>query len=168
MKNKFKSILILVSLLGMFAQPVLATEKATEVSKAPVSQEFLGWLFGKTKEYTGKVEEAIPAVVDATMKESKEVVKGFLLWRAFKHGMNAFGLFVIIGVIVYGIYRLGKTIIKEDSGENFGVLLACFITGLFIIVPTGLRFIENFYNFIQVLLAPRVYLIEQLYTFVNK
>ena len=134
----------------VFAQNAEKSSTAETIKKVSTSDQFLSFVLSKAEKYSEKAEEGIGKAVDAIATETPKVIEEFLIWRAWKHGMIGFGclglFFLINGVGLYLCYR-------NDCWE-----MSMFLTlTLFLLIPIC----EHILNFIQVIVAPRVYIIEQ-------
>ncbi len=166
----YKSIMI----FAVFATALLA-DTTTEVPKqaeAKVSQseelaktgnEALRFILEKTKDYTGKAENALGQAVDLAQKEAPETIRQFLVWRAWKHGISAL---VGLAPFLFGIpvfifaYRLYK---KDSDFAPFPILTA-ILTTIIGAMAFFTQTLPDLLSLIQIHAAPRIYLIEQLHS----
>jgi len=167
---KFKHIL-LVALLGFFASSAFSAPvyvaNAENAEKPPVStkDQFLQFLADKAMTYTDKVEDAIGASIDFAKKEAEPTMREFLVWRAWKHGMifaMPFSVF-LFGISLVVFCWKGANLNPDKYNFNvrgglvwLGFALA-FIFGLIACIN-----LDDLFSFIQIQVAPRIYLIEEV------
>lgn len=161
MKKLFQLLLIGV----LFCAPVFAHEAEKSNENKDYKNELMAFVLEKGKQYSEKAETAISKGVDIAMQEIPLVVKEFLVWRSWEHGIYGFSGLLITSLILFFIIipRLKHfyRVIFKDEEFNFPTIFGIFVPLLFSplffagIVPHILAFIK-----IQV--APRIYLIEEL------
>lgn len=132
---------------------------------ANVGADVLETLVSKAKSYGGKIEDGLSKAVDYGMTEIPIVVTEFLKWRLWRHGIYAFipGA-AVLAAIIAAIVLIGRA--NKDRWNSDGL---CMITAIWsaatlvggsvivwnIVMP-------NLMSFIQILVAPRIYLLESL------
>lgn len=153
---------------------VKQTDKALEQAAAPVTNqstelaktgnEALRFILTKAKEYTGKVEDGIGKAVDVAQREIGPTVEQFLRWRLWRHGIYAFstlfGYLLILGAYAW-FWRYSKTW-HDDFDQVCGRLVGTVVAGLMISISFSTTCLPNLLSFIQILVAPRIYLIESV------
>jgi len=160
-----------------------ATKEVAAASAAPSSKitetrdAFLAFALEKAKTYTDKAEVAVSKAVDVVGEEAPVAMKEFLIWRAWMHGIKAispvvvltFGLFLFFGNILKwttteirpGSYHSETILVKGTEKEVILTVLGGVLS-LSGLVSFCVLSISNIMSFIQVIVAPRIYIIEQV------
>lgn len=184
---KTSKILALILSALLFAAPVLAAEPAeskptaveTAASAAPgkinYTDAFLGLALEKAKLYSGKAEDAIGKGVDIAMEEAKPTAVEFLRWRAWSHGIKTLfpplflGMFIALQLWQWPRFEFSynERLIKGTELNVVASVVAwvgiatCSIGTLVFSIP-------NFMSLIQLWVAPRIYVIEQVIELMKK
>lgn len=170
---------VLASLLICVTSSLFSAESTTKevAPAAPVSSKaletrdaFLAFAFEKAKSYTDKAEMAVSKAVDAVGEEAPAAMKEFLVWRAWMHGVKGcFPLMVLcLGLFLFikqwPLWELGGYNDDLVKGTTLNIILS--IVGLISSLISTLLFLVSgaghIMSFIQVTVAPRVYIIEQV------
>ena len=170
-------LLLLAALLGV---PALAAEPKVETAPvvddkaaklADTRDAFLAFARDKAKTYTDKAEVAAGKAIDLIAKESPLAVAEFLRWRAWMHGLKGlFPLALLAGGLLlmnfhWGRYEFGGYYGNQlKKGTELNV--AGFVIGAVGSLVAGISFtiagFSHLLNLTQLLVAPRIYLIEQV------
>lgn len=139
-----------------------ATKQVAEV-KSNVKDEALRFILSKAQKYSEKVENTASAMIDAAQKEAPETIKQFLVWRAVKHGLSFFMPFFILTSAFITFLVSAKKANWQSNVFSMPHLVSVVsgIIMLFSTIGVAVNF-TNLLSFIQVLVAPRIYLIEQV------
>ncbi len=140
---------------------------AAPASASPYRDAFLQFALDKAQKYSGAAEQAVSKAVDAATEEAPKLAAEFLRWRAWYHGLHM--LFPMgLTLAGAGLYWWGMRKAKQgggfDRGSEWGFPIAIFggigliAILLWAIVDTN----KHLYPFIQVITAPRVYMVEQV------
>ena len=165
MKKLIKLVIINIAFMGVVFAESSTKESSVAVEavkKVSTSDQFLSFVLSKAEKYSEKGEEAIGKAVDLVMEESKPLAREFIVWRAWKHGMSfviPLSFAFIAGVsLTYCLYRSKADGFTSDMHITFTVIsgFCTFFGGLFTMMN-----VNELFNFIQVIVAPRVYIIEQ-------
>lgn len=166
-----KTRLLLLSVL-LFAPFVSAAESTPEVvaqtkEVAPTklkvaTDDFLIYAMDRAKSYTGKLEDGVAMAVDTVREQSPLVVAEFLRWRAWKHGICGFVAPAILLLwLPFIIWGLSTGSDHHNTVRFFlGGVAGCFYA--LVLLMTGPLWASNIMSFIQIQVAPRIYLIEQV------
>ncbi len=145
-------------------QPTAATRMAN------TSADALDFIVNRAKAYSGKIEDGVSKAVDYGMKELPVVITEFLRWRFWMHLMHALSsvVFGLIGVtlICLGVKR-GNWSDSSPPAWLIGVIAGGIMTviatiGFFAGPPNGPSGLDHIMSCIQIAIAPRIYLIEQV------
>ncbi len=153
------------------AQPVA-------VPAAPVKHdygnEFLGFALEKAKLYSDKGEAAISKGVDLAIAESPGVFKEWITWRIWYHALHVAIPLLMITIGVFAFWRFARKHESTRAEHWFGGMI---VSGFYIAGSTIFAFCSilvddppgtyprekgHFYSLVQVVTAPRVYVIEQV------
>lgn len=138
---------------------------ASEVTEmAKTGNEALRFMLDKAKAYTGKTEDAVGWVVDKIQTEAPETIRQFLLWRQWMHGIYYFLPFTL-GVIAVAAFffclkRSKWGYAGPDNAYAAWATFAGCVAVIWIIIT--LTSTHELLSLIQIKVAPRIYLIEQL------
>lgn len=133
----------------------------TAAPKIDYKDAFLSLALQKAKLYSGKAEDALASGIDLATKTAPELAREFCAWRAWKHGLSALpgvlmSLFAIIAI------PLGFRAGKRNEWEDFPALLAVGgLSGIMALCAMP-AWGAHILDFVQVLTAPRIYMLEQL------
>jgi ABC-type multidrug transport system fused ATPase/permease subunit len=154
--------LVAFALLGVIASAEEA--KSTEPVKQAVSDEFMRFALDKAKQYTGTAEQVVGKTVDLVQKEAPETVEQFLKWR-FVRAVLGIGIplsiFLLASITTGILFRVSKN--TWEGGPcltNIAAIVGVVIT-LFSLIGS-LASMDNVFEAIQIHVAPRIYLIEEL------
>lgn len=149
MKLITKFILIAVALLGLtFNLSAAEPEKTNKTGST--SDQFLSFVLSKAEKYSENVESGLGKAVDIISEETPKVIEEFLTWRAWKAGIIGFGCLAIVIILGGGGLFL---VLKNDLWEISPVFM-------FLIFPIFFA-VQYTLEFVQIMVAPRVYIIEQ-------
>lgn len=168
--NKIKAIIFGWALAA--ALPVFAADASTTTKNdaSPTKDAFISFVLDKAKVYTDKAEVAVSKAVDVVTTEAPLLVQEFLRWRLWMHGINTF---LPIAFLILGFHLFFKQFSKwkMDQYENrlvegtpanvIATVLSGILTLASLIVSIAVS-LDHFTRFIQVLVAPRVYLVEEV------
>lgn len=149
MKNLIKIIAISVAFLGLTFN-VSAQDKDKQADRISNSDRFLSLVLSKAEKYSEKAEEGISKAVDVISEETPKVIEEFLVWRAWKAGIIGFGW---LAIAIFGGGGLLFLLYKKNVWEAAPLLIFPTVPMVF-----GIDYILEF---IQIMVAPRVYIIEQ-------
>lgn len=150
--------LVAFALLGVIASAEEA--KSTEPVKQAVSDEFMRFALDKAKQYTGTAEQVVGKTVDLVQKEAPETVEQFLKWRFFQH--MAYFLIPVSATILCTAAFLFCWWAKIKWDDNWGIGIPIFGAFGFFAIMFSLCEIGDLLKAIQIYVAPRIYLIEEL------
>lgn len=172
--NLIRSLLT-AALLGVSALAAETKVEATPAAKPPTVEAtrdaFLSFVLDKAKTYTDKAEVAAGKAIDLITKESPLVVAEFLTWRAWMHGLKGlFPLVVLAGGLILMNFHWGRYEFDGCYGQELikGTQLnvAGFIVGSIGGLVSALIFmtdgISHLLDLVQLFVAPRIYLVEQV------
>jgi len=149
------------------AAPVVADPVATKAAPPSFAESrdaFLAFALDKAKTYTGKAEEVATKAVDTAIKEAGPTAIEFLRWRAWYHGLHV--VLPLVGALFYfGIWGYWmRRAYKASAFDSWGIPLAMGggTLGIFICVGVCVSIADHLYPFVQILTAPRIYIIEQV------
>lgn len=172
---KIKSFITTILFVLLFSTALNAAQirvKAGEAAavKVDTKDAFLAFVLEKAQTYTDKAETAISKAVDVVTAETPQLVREFLIWRMWMHGIK--GIFpLVLGVLFFVLFY------KQYHNWGMDQHHAYFVKGnelnvVFTIVggigasTSALIFachgISQLMNFVQILIAPRVYVVEQV------
>lgn len=173
-------ILTLILSALLFAAPALAVESTEKTAAAPAAKTdytdaFLSLALDKAKLYSGKAEDAIGKGVDIAMEEAKPTAMEFLRWRAWSHGIKALFppvllvLFVALQLWQWPRFEFGyhEDLIKGTVLNVVASIVAWVGIGVCSIMTIVVSF-PNLMDFIQLWVAPRIYVIEQVIGLMKK
>jgi hypothetical protein len=146
--KKLISIAILVLSFGI--SPLFSQTVEKESVRATTSEQFLSFVLQKAEKYSESVETGVSKAVDVIVEESPKVVEEFLVWRAWKAGFIGFGC---LGIVIFGGGGLLFFFWRTDFWEASPILIFFIFPAVFACV--------YILEFIQIMVAPRVYIIEQ-------
>ncbi len=170
--NRLLSLLLAL----VMAAPLCAadTPPAAPVAPAVAKTEsyrdaFLSFALEKAKTYSGAVEEAVAKGVDVASKELPETLTQWLKWRAWYNGVCAFVpplfliAFVLLQVWVWPLFEFGyRKCLTRGNELHVATSIAAWVG-----IAAGLCFtlivsVSSFFDLIQIWVAPRIYVIEQV------
>ena len=95
---------------------------------------------------------------DVAARELPLLVQEYLTWGLWQHGMTAVGLFVLFCAAVW-IARWGVLAMRKNNWDaGFPMLMLGVVVG----IAANVAAFDEVSKVIQVIVAPRVYLLEQL------
>lgn len=175
MLSRFLSLALFAAALALPARAADTPPPAQPAAKIDYKDAFLAFALDKAKTYSGALETTVSKAVDTATTEAPKVAEEYVRWRIWYHALHcAVPLILILGaaVIVLCLRRfpfddcfetLGGTI---RSFVGVGGLLFCLFAFFSLLVddPPGARSREraHLYSLVQVVSAPRIYVIEQV------
>ena len=180
----FTTLLSSVSLFGAEA----AAE--TKIPTRDYKEAFLELALEKTKKYSDAAEGAVTKAVDVAQKEAPELAEQFLLWR-FWHSGSVLGIntlviliFLVIAQVAIRSWRRARDAFVARSSDKTwarqGYTLDDHVGGPVSVVSyvcasiTSIVLLANMFGnghlltMIQIKIAPKIYLAEQLLALVRK
>lgn len=165
-----KTIKIIFGWALIAAFPLSSVAANTSVAKESSSKDaFISFVLDKAKTYTDKAEIAVSKAVDVVSSEAPLLVSEFLRWRVWMHGMSFFIPFVLMCCgffMFFNFFDRWKMQPYGDAlkeGEVSDVVATVVFGALFLInVIISIVSIGHLMSFVQVLVAPRVYLVEEV------
>lgn len=150
--------------IGAFAEDSPAETQKPEVKqevKIPVKERALAFILEKAETYSGKIETAVGKAVDYAYTEVPLIIQEFLRWRMAR----SITYVVIYGVLTFLVIRFPikwkwftEDLADETGGASVaGAVFSCIGSLIFFCLT-----ISHFLTVIQIWIAPRVYLIEQV------
>lgn len=138
---------------------VTATESSSKLSDA--SADFLRFALAKAEKYSGKVEDAIGKGVDLAVQEAPETARQWITWRAWYHGLRFSIPFLLL--FVCGISFAVSLKRSDFDNGNVWSFITVFsgVIGGFSLLAAIFNF-DNLFSLIQIWVAPRIYMIEEL------
>jgi len=176
MKNIIYLALALIALPAFAQNPEQPKVEVKQEQKVDMKDAFLGFVLQKAEKYTEKTEAALGKAVDIAKEEAPELAREFIVWRACMHGIKAIFPLVIICVIIACYIKISKLLWgkhEESPRDDWdGGAIAFNIVGgvggaVGIVFLSFLSF-NNFLPFVQCLVAPKIYIIEQVLNLVQK
>lgn len=170
---KIKSI-ILIALSSILISPSYCenqnvepsqNQQVTQSSKTDYKDAFLNFALDKAKLYSEKGEAAVEKAVDTAMKEAPILANEYLKWKFLENSIK-FAIPATIGFLslilcCFYIFRANKYGWESDDFFSFNCLMV-FVFGLVILVTFLVIDFDNLYTAIQIQVAPRVYILEQV------
>lgn len=158
-------LLVIVSAFAAESAPVEV--KAPVPVKVNYKDAFLKFALDKAEKYSDKAEQTVVKTVDIAMKEAPELAREFLVWRAWKNGLTFLTYLImpfILGIICFKLVKTAQNA-PSESGVEFVSVLCAAIFGIWTILMILVLLIDGLsalMDLIQILVAPRIYIIEQL------
>lgn len=161
--KRFITTLLLFA--GLAATSLHAAETPAD-TKITVDHKdrFLTFIYDKAVAYTEKGEAAFEKAIDLAATEAPLLMEEFLRWRFWYHALH--GSLLIAGTLVWvgfamWLYRRASATHWSDGdwSTSFGVVVVCGI--MFGPLPY-MRMGHHIFDALQVAIAPRVYLLEQV------
>ena len=148
--------------------PAAAPQKSSPPSLSQTRDAFLAFALDKAKGYTDKAEIAVSKAVDVVSQEAPLAAAEFLRWRAWMHAIKGLTplLLGIIGIVVF-CWQWGKWKAHGDylTSGTMGNVVATTAGGIVSLI-SGVVFLAagagHVLSFVQISVAPRVYMIEQV------
>lgn len=147
-------------------QQVFAKQQTPQISQS-YKDAFLRFVLEKAQKYSEKGEQAIGKAVDLATEEAPLLAKEYLHWKFWENLLYflvpAF-LFVVIGSLDIYFIRKGFKLGWGDSYEPS----RWWVAVVFCSIGSGISLLITFINLdclftsIQISIAPRVFIIEQL------
>lgn len=166
--NKIKAIVFgwaLAAALPIFAADTPATTKDSSTTK----DVFISFVLDKAKAYTDKAEVAVSKAVDVVTAETPLLVQEFLCWRLWMHGIK---FFLPVILLMLGLYLFFKYFNKWETDTYGNKLIQGRPTDVIISIVSGVLSlvslagsivnVSHLMLFVQVLVASRVYLVEEV------
>ena len=160
----------------------------TQLTNTPANyqDQFLAFALQKAEKYSGKVEDAIGAAVDAAQKEAPELARQFLVWRFVKSALDIgvpagmFLAFFVVGTVSFyrwmdfykdparhdrrGYWTV-QAYAKAWKVVPFSIIGILGTFGCFINTMVN---IPALYTMAEIKYAPHVYLVEQVAALLHK
>jgi hypothetical protein len=137
----------------------------TAEAKPTRTDEFMDFMLGKAKTYTEKGEAALSKTVDFALKEAEPTVKEFLVWRFWQHTIYfLIPMSIAVIALITSIWNGKKSATINQAYRTDAREVVCFISAVVALVAilfTG-ACVHHLMSALQIHLAPRVYLIEEL------
>lgn len=115
------------------------------------------------KQVSGEVyaasKETLSASIDYIQKEMPELAEQYLKWEFTSACINATMFVIVIGCIIYAMHWIYKKMFSDDTFEAGFPL--CFVAMVFL-VPVSLGFYHNLNKAVKIVVAPKVFLIENV------
>ena len=155
------------------AAPVAVTvAKSNPPAWAETRDAFLSFALDKAKSYTGTAEQIATKAVDTAVAEAGPTAIEFLKWRAWMHGIKAFTCILIFGIgltlfcVQWRYWALGGYCGEQLVKGTAGNVVATVIGGVVALISFLTFFASSPYgdllSFVQIMVAPRIYMIEQV------
>lgn len=149
--------------LKAFVMSLAIAASAFAADAAPKNKEenLKEFVLEKAKAYTEKAEMGVNGFVSFVEKEAPVVASEFLQFRFFKHSFAAGSATALMAVLTTLLaYMLLNEKVKEAlDGGNYFVAFICFVG---VVLIFSLTAYENIVSAVQIKIAPRVYLLENL------
>ncbi len=113
----------------------------------------------KAQLYSGKIETGVSNAIDLAQKEVPELVKEFIVFRTWKHAITAL---LFITLFVSGSVLVKKCVSRDwrNASGDVSIMAAIFVSSALLFI--GIEIYRECLNLIQVIVAPRVYMLEQV------
>lgn len=158
------------------ASPAPQAAPAT-VAKVDYKDAFLGFVLEKAQKYSGTVEDTIGKAVDVAKTEAPVLAHEYLVWQAWYHAT-----YIVLPLVLFTVFfwtflkQWPKWTVKITSGGYYkdddwslskgsiGNVAATIIGGIISLISFIAFFanLDHLLSFIQILVAPRVYILEQV------
>lgn len=170
---------LLISLVLCMGLPAIAEDVKNPTPEKPVAalvekskidykDALMSFVMKKAEKYSEAGEVAVEKGVDLAMKEAPILVEEYIKWRAFYHAMR---FLIPLSIALGWLYFMAKGIKnantkgwenerKNDlSGYGAVGVIAILIQAILSIVV--LAHLGQLFSFTQIMVAPRVYILEQ-------
>jgi hypothetical protein len=156
---------ILFALVGVRADEPAKAEPAAP-AKTDYKDAFLQLALEKTKLYSGKIEGTVEKAVDITMKEAPEVAKEYLRWKFWENIVRATAIFMASIILTLACVMFVKKGMETRNESAEGPLIAVGVIAgvidVFVLAALFFEALPSALAAVEIAIAPRVYLIEQL------
>jgi hypothetical protein len=172
---------LLFAVTPLFSQTVESppakspVESKVEMVKRDYKDAFLSFALEKAEKYSGAAEIAVNKAVDAATEEAPQLAKEFIIWRAWMHGIKALFPMALLAIsIVLFLKQFPRWTLGYGDSLSAGTplnVIGSVVGGIGCLVGfaiTCLSGLGHFLNFVQILVAPRVYVVEQVMTLFGK
>lgn len=105
-------------------------------------------------EILNKTTQGVEAGVGFLQRELPEVIQQLLVWHMVKSAVTCLFFLTATCALAYGTARMWKWCLSEDDGSQ----VLCVFPGLAVLVSGYLTLASN--SWLQILIAPKLYLIE--------
>lgn len=174
-----KKLLLIASLFAtsLFAETTPVVSAPVEVSQPAkvndAKDAFMTFLLTKIDKYSTKMEDTMGNAITLAEKEAKPLMEEFIRWRIISHGFKFFATFFVWCISLFYLRRNIRiagdninTYSREWRGST-GVYAGVNIVVSFALAIITLCNIPNLLDFIQAIVAPRIYIMDQLLLTVN-
>lgn len=172
--HRILSLALTVALLAISVTGLRAGDspEKSEAKPVPVKDEALRFILDKTKQYTEVGENALAKAVDVASVEAPKLIEEYLTWKFWELGLytavgavlTAFG--TALPIFAFWSFSKKKSWIRDgssyDADPTFLGLLVSVLGTLASLVAGGSLFFSHVSDFLQVWLAPRVFLMERV------
>ncbi len=164
-------IMIAIAFPAFAADEPAKTETKIE-AKTDYKDAFLQLALEKSKLYSGKMEDAIGQGVEMAKKEVPELAKEWITWRFYYHLINAcvplVCLIMVMGWIVYWYKVNVKARWDDEPSHAIFIVSAIFGSAIFIGLSISIFSEDHLSKLIQIKVAPRIYMIEEVSKLIRK
>lgn len=162
---------LLLTLLVALSAPLCLADPAPQPAASPAPQaatnpdaikdEFLRFVLTKAENYSGKIEDAVGQAVDVATKEAPETVRQYLVFSAWREGIYFFGP---LAAFLFCFAACLVSYYKADWNDVAPANIFCVIGGFsgFILFIVVLGNMPHLLTLIEIKVAPRIYIIEQV------
>lgn len=174
-----KKLLLIASLFAtsLFAETTPVVSVPVEVSQpAKVNDTrdaFMTFLLAKMDKYSTAMEDTMGNAIILAEKEAKPLMEEFIRWRIISNGFWFFAPFFTCCISLFYLrrnIRIAGDNINKYTGEWTGSTGAYAAINIFVsftlVLITSIN-IQHLLNFIQAIVAPRIYIMDQLLLTVN-
>lgn len=150
---KIKSLLIALLIPCLFIPAFANAEQANKIEANQTPKDaLLTFILDKAKSYSGTLEQNITKAVDFAKEEAPIVVKEFLIWKSWESAIKGFIIpFIWVASLILAY-------LVRNKMDVLSIMLPIIATTVtFVTAPL---WISNIMGFIQIQVAPRIYLIE--------
>jgi hypothetical protein len=154
MKTTLQSVLVMLLIASFGFAAEAKTTKNVDTKDALMS-----FVLEKANTYSDKTEVAIGKAFDFAVAEIPLVMKEFLMWRTVQHCFTFF-IFSVVSTLIY-FYFIRKCFGEQWRDDSDEVSMVGGVVGTIAIFFMIGAAICEFLNMMQILIAPRIYLIEQ-------
>lgn len=161
---KLKHLCLALALLF----PSFAFAAEAEVKPVVSPQDaLLTFVLDKAKSYSGTIESAISKAVDVAKEEAPALVKEYLTWKAWEAGIYGFAP---IPFLIFFVLIAGYGWNHVNDGESAWIFVSTLFGSIGVVVSFAITAVNVHYimDFIQIQVAPRIYIVEQAIHLIKK